>query len=152
MLPYLILKYVHILLAIIAVGFNASYGIWLSRAAKEPEYMPHILRGIRTLDNRFANPAYALLLITGLSMVLFFNSWSFTMFWIDAALILYALAIVIGIVLFAPALRRQVALLETQGANSPEFQQLARRSTLLGILTMIDVLLIIVLMVFKPTL
>jgi len=149
---YLIIKYIHILLAIIAVGFNASYGIWLARAAREPEHEMHVLRGIKILDDRFANPAYALLLITGLAMVLFFNSWSLTTFWIDAALVLYALAIIVGVVLFAPVLRRQVALLETQGANSPEFKQLARRSTLFGILTMIDVLLIIALMVFKPTL
>jgi hypothetical protein len=28
-----IVKFLHILFAIIAVGFNASYGVWLARAA-----------------------------------------------------------------------------------------------------------------------
>ena len=149
--PYLILKYFHILLAIVAVGFNATYGIWLARAAQEPEHMLHVLRGIQTLDNVFANPAYALLLITGLGMLIV-GGIALTTFWIVVALILYGLAIVVGIVLFAPVLRRQVALLESGAGHTPEFRQLARRSTILGIVTMVDVLLIIVMMVFKPTL
>ena len=149
--PYLILKYVHILLAIVAVGFNATYGVWLARAAQEPEHMLHVLRGIRTLDNVFANPAYALLLITGLGMLIV-GGIALTTFWIVVALILYGLAIVVGIVLFAPVLRRQVSLLESGAGQTPEFRQLARRSTILGIVTMVDVLLIIVMMVFKPTL
>ncbi|MGI8708687.1 MAG: DUF2269 family protein, partial [Actinomycetota bacterium] len=66
---YLFLKFLHVLLAIVAVGFNASYGIWTARAAKEPEHELHTLKGIRTLDDRFANPAYVLLLVTGVSMV-----------------------------------------------------------------------------------
>ena len=58
--PYI--KLLHVLLAIVAVGFNASYGIWLARAAREPEHLGHVLRGIKILDDRFANPAYGLLL------------------------------------------------------------------------------------------
>jgi uncharacterized membrane protein len=65
--PYI--KFVHVLLAIVAVGFNASYGIWLARAAREPAHLGHVLRGIKMLDDRFANPAYGLLLVTGLANV-----------------------------------------------------------------------------------
>jgi len=54
---YSILKFFHVLLAIVAVGFNASYGIWLARAAREPQHELHVLRGIKILDDRFANPA-----------------------------------------------------------------------------------------------
>jgi hypothetical protein len=54
---YTILKWVHVLMAIIAVGFNASYGVWLARAARAPEHESHVLRGIKVLDDRFANPA-----------------------------------------------------------------------------------------------
>jgi hypothetical protein len=52
-------KFVHVLLAIVAVGFNASYGIWLARAAKAPQAtQSHVLRTIKFIDDRFANPAY----------------------------------------------------------------------------------------------
>jgi hypothetical protein len=33
---YEVIKFFHILLAIVAVGFNATYGIWLARAAAHP--------------------------------------------------------------------------------------------------------------------
>ncbi|HKN80837.1 MAG TPA: DUF2269 family protein, partial [Actinomycetota bacterium] len=65
---YDILKFFHVLLAIVAVGFNASYAVWLARAATEPEHDAFALRGVKFLDDRIANPAYALLLVTGLLM------------------------------------------------------------------------------------
>ena len=43
------LKTLHILFAIVAVGFNISYGIWQARAAREPEHMGYALRGIKFL-------------------------------------------------------------------------------------------------------
>ncbi len=92
---YLVLKYVHVLLAIVAVGFNASYGIWLARAAREPAHLGHVLRGIKTLDDRFANPAYALLLVTGLGMT-FVTSFPLTTRWILSSLALYAVLLVVG--------------------------------------------------------
>ena len=54
---YTVLKFVHVVLAIVALGFNASYGLWLRRAAQEPEHAPHVLRGIKFLDDRLATPA-----------------------------------------------------------------------------------------------
>jgi uncharacterized membrane protein len=149
--PYFILKFVHIVMAIVAVGFNISYGIWISRAAKEPEHLKHILSGIRVLDSRFANPGYALLLLTGLGMV-FFNGIPLTTFWIATALVLYAAALLVGIALFAPLFRRQIAALDAGGPTSPEFQRLSGQSTMLGVVTAVIVILILVLMVFKPTL
>ena len=41
---YDFIKFIHVLLAIVAIGFNATYGIWLSRAAKEPEHEAFTLR------------------------------------------------------------------------------------------------------------
>jgi uncharacterized membrane protein len=84
-------KYAHILMAITAVGFNASYGIWLARAAREPDHLSHVLRGIKILDDRFANPAYGILLLTGLWMVII-SPWELTTFWIASALVLGHLA------------------------------------------------------------
>jgi uncharacterized membrane protein len=66
---YAFLKSLHVLLAIVAVGFNAAYGVLLARAAREPEHLSHVLRTVKVLDDRFANPAYGLLLVTGLAMV-----------------------------------------------------------------------------------
>ncbi len=43
---YEVIKFFHVLLAIVAVGFNATYGIWLARAAKEPEHEAFTLGGV----------------------------------------------------------------------------------------------------------
>ncbi len=148
---YEFLKYIHVVLAIIAIGFNASYGIWLTRAAKEPEHAGHVLRGVKVLDDRFANPAYGLLLVTGVSMVLL-EDIPFSTFWIAAGLALYVVAVIGGLFGYTPILRNQILLLEAGKADSEEFQKLSKRGALIGILLAIDVLTIEFLMVTKPTL
>ncbi len=148
MTPYVLLKFVHVVLAIIAVGFNASYGIWLARAAREPQHLGHVLAGIHVADN-IANGAYALLLVTGLTLV-FVGGIPLTTFWIAAALALYVLAILFGIVLYGPTARAQRAALASAGPTSAEYQRLSQRGTTLGIITAVIVLVIVFLMVAKP--
>jgi uncharacterized membrane protein len=148
---YTTLKFVHILMAIIAVGFNATYGVLLARAGREPQHLSHTLRTVKVLDDRFANPGYGLLLVTGIAMVLL-SDLSFTTLWILLALILYGLVAVLGIAAYSPTLRRQIAYLETGGPDAPEFRRLAKRGTALGMLLAVLVVAIVALMVFKPTL
>ena len=92
---YTFLKFLHVLLAVIAVGFNASYAIWLARAQKEPEHVGFALKGVKVLDDRFANPAYGLLLVTGLAMV-WVGDLDLTTFWLAAGLVLYVIAVLVG--------------------------------------------------------
>lgn len=148
---YEIIKYLHVVLAIIAIGFNASYGIWLARVAKEPQHTGHVLKGVKVLDDRFANPAYALLLVTGVTMVLL-EDLGFETFWIAAGLVLYVLAVLGGLFGYTPILRNQILLWEAGKADSAEFAGLAKRGTIIGILLAVDVLVIEFLMVTKPTL
>ena len=147
---YEILKFVHVLLAIVAVGFNASYAIWLARAARD-EHEAFALRGVKFLDDRIANPAYALLLVTGLSMV-WVGDLDLAQFWLLTALALYAVAVGLGLFVYTPTLRAQIAALEASGADSPEFRALAQRGTTVGIVLAVDVIAIVFLMVTKPTL
>ncbi len=146
---YDFLQYLHVVLAIVAVGFNASYGIWTARAAKEPEHELHVLKGIRTLDDRFANPAYVLLLVTGVSMVLV-GDLGFDTLWISAALGLYVVMALVAILLFTPALRKQIALVEAGDQRSEAHAALAKRSGMVGGILAVLVLAIVFLMVTKP--
>ncbi len=148
---YLILKFLHVLLAIIAIGFNASYPSWLSRAQREPEHALYVLRGIKVLDDRFANPAYALLLVLGLAMT-FMAGIPLSTFCIAAALVMYVLLIVGGLLVYSPTLKGQIAALETTGRASPEYTRLSPRGTVVGILLAVDVVVIVFLMVVKPAL
>jgi len=148
---YTWLRFVHVLAAITAVGANITYGVWLARAARDPAHLPFVLRGVKSLDDRIANPAYGLLLVTGVAM-LFAGGPPWTTPWLLSGLILYAVLLALGLGGYTPLLRRQIALLESQGPHSPEYENLSRRGTLLGVLISIVVLIIIFLMVTKPTL
>jgi uncharacterized membrane protein len=144
------LKFIHVLLAIVAVGFNASYGIWLARAAKAPPATQgHVLRTIKFLDDRIANPAYGLLLVTGLFMA-FSAGIPFNRLWIALAIGLWVVLLFVGLGLYTPALRDQIRVLESEGPGSEDYQRLAARGRTLGIVLGIIVIAIVYLMVTKP--
>ena len=143
-------KFIHILLAIIAFGFNATYAIWLIRAQRSPQHSDFALRGVKFLDDYFANPAYILLLLSGLAMV-FMAPYPLSTFWIAGAIVLWVIAIVLGYAVYTPTLSRQIRVLAASGAESGEFRALSTRGTIVGITLAVLVLLILVLMVFKPT-
>ena len=148
---YSILKWLHVLAAITAVGSNITYGIWLSRASRRPEALPFTLGGIKLIDDRLANPAYGLLLITGLLMV-FVVKMPLTRPWLLTALILYVPLVLIGAFGYTPTLKQQIQLLESQGPASGEYQAVARRGTILGAVLGVLAVAIVFLMVVKPAL
>jgi uncharacterized membrane protein len=144
------LKFIHVLLAIVAVGFNASYGIWLARSAKAPQAtQSHVLRTIKFLDDRVANPAYGLLLITGFIMALSAGI-PFSRLWIAAGIGLWLVLLFVGLGIYTPTLRDQIRVLESEGPGSDEYQRLAARGRSVGIVLGIIVVVIVFLMVTKP--
>lgn len=148
---YLILKWLHVLAAVAAVGSNITYGIWIARASRQPEALPFTLRGIKRIDDRLANPAYGLLLVTGLLMA-FVGSIPLTTPWLLTSLVLFVAVVLIGLLGYTPTLRRQIEALDSEGIRSANYQALARRGTILGIVVAVLVVLIIFLMVVKPAL
>lgn len=143
------LKFVHVLLAIVAVGFNASYGIWLAGAGQAPEHEGHVLRGIKRLDDQFATPAYVLLLLTG-GLLVVRGPWDFTTTWVAISLGLYVVVSAVAIAGYSPALRAQITALDAHGPQSGEFAAATRRASLTGGVTGVLVIVIIFLMVTKP--
>ena len=95
------LKVLHILFAIVAVGFNVSYGIWLFRAAREPEHAGWALRGIKFMDDRVANPSYIGLAVVGVLLVLT-GPWEFTDLWVAGAIVLYVLLAIVALGAYSP--------------------------------------------------
>lgn len=147
--PYL--KWLHVLSAIIAVGANATYGIWLARASKDTDNLPFTLQSIKFLDDWVANPAYGLLLLTGLGMVLT-APLALTTPWLLASLVLYGILLVVGLLGYTPTLRAQIRTLETEGVHAPAYRALARRGTAIGISLALLAIGIVFLMVVKPAL
>ncbi len=143
-----ILKLIHILAAMTAVGANVTYTYWLRRARLDRDRLVWTIEGVRRLDNTIATPAYVVVLVTGLAMVAG-GLFSFTTGWILAALALYIAVVIVAIALYAPAVRAQLAAAEADPA-SPAYAAAAARSNRYGIITLSAVLAIVVLMVTKP--
>jgi uncharacterized membrane protein len=144
-------KFVHILSAIVAVGTNVTYGLIMARSATQPDHERFALDVVKTIDGRLANPGYAILLVTGIWMV-FISPFDITELWIVAALVLYAATAVGGVAIYSPILKRQNQVLDSEGPASPAYRALADRARAVGIVLTALVVIIVFLMVTKPTL
>lgn len=148
MTPFLALKVVHILAAILAVGTSVASTLWLARAGGDRDRLLWALEGSRLFDRRIANPAYVLVLATGLLMVST-GTYRLDQGWVDTAIALYALIVVFGIAVFRPAARRQ----REEAAADPTsaaYGRVAARTWWYSWLTTAVVAMIVVLMVTKP--
>jgi uncharacterized membrane protein len=149
---YTITKFFHVLFAIVAFGWNASYGFWLARAAREPQATQlFTLRTIKLMDDRVANPLYGLLLLSGLFMAYTAGYPLLTTRWIAGALVLYVIAIVMAFTLISPNFRTALRALESEGAESPVYKKAMARGRMLGGAIGVVVLAIVFLMVTKPS-
>ncbi len=146
--PFLALKVVHILAAILAVGTSVSSTFWLARAGRDRDRLLWALEGSRMFDRRIANPAYVVVLASGVLMVAT-GTYRFDQGWIVAAIALYALIAVFGIAVFRPAARLQ----REEAAADPTsaaYGRIAARTWWYSWLTTAVVAMIVVLMVTKP--
>jgi uncharacterized membrane protein len=149
---FAVIKFIHVLLAIIAVGFNATYGVWLGTVARQPTpVQAFVLRGIKRLDDWFANPAYVLLAVTGVTMVLV-GGLQFTTFWIAGGIVLWVIAIALGFFVYTPLLRAQIRSLDASGPESEDYRSASANARFIGIVLAVIVVVIVFFMVTKPTL
>lgn len=148
---YLLLKTIHIFSAIAALGANLTYGFLTYKAEREPQHLPFMLHTIRWLDNKVANRSYMVVLITGLALV-WINDYSFSALWIWLSLFLFTVIAIIGMLLYAPVLKQQIHLAERQETKTEAYQKIRAKSVVLGVTVTLLVVIILVLMVWKPML
>ena len=144
----LLLKLIHILSAMLAVGTNATAIFWLRHAGRDPERVRFAVGGIRRLDKKIAIPAFGLLVLTG-GLMVYLGIYDITDGWVLTALVLYVGVAVAGMTVMGPALKRVAA--EADRDPNAEAFDIAERTSLrytIGSLTVLVV--IVVLMVTKP--
>lgn len=146
---YLLLKFAHVVLAILAVGYTLSYAVWRRLAGDDAEHLAFALAGIQRLD-RVANAGYGLLFLTGLAMV-FAHRIPITTFWVSTSISLFILVAIVGAVFYSRFARRQRALLASAGPADAAYRSVAGRVSLLGYVVSVIVLAIVFLMVVKPS-
>lgn len=152
----LVVRFLHILGAVVALGFSLSYGLWISRAdAVGGQARSFVLRTISWIDRRLTTPAYVLQVVTGLVLVFLIDASLLRRAWLEVSIGLYVLVVVLAIVGYAPAHRRQTALAERLATGEPievEYAEASARARRFGLAVTALTLGILVLMVFKPSL
>lgn len=147
MSQYLLLKFFHIFIAILALGTSAGLGIVLEFYGSHPTHGPYLLRAIGRIVAFFVLPGYVLMPVTGLWMVNM--AWPLTTRWIQGAMVLWAVGIA-GLAIFLAVLRKQLRLLEAEGPSSTSYQRVSLLGRGLGAGLGLVVITILSLMVFKP--
>lgn len=149
-MPYLWMKTVHIFLAILAIGFTASFGLIIGRGRKAGRAeLTFALKTVKAMSD-VANVAFILLLLTGVAMISM-SGLPFATRWVHVSTAVFALALGLGFGVAGPTLRRQIAVVEARGPEDAEFQSLSTRSAIVGGILGLMSLVVLYLMVHKPS-
>jgi uncharacterized membrane protein len=144
---YLLLKLLHIFVAVIALGTSAGLGIILEFFGDDPTHGSFALRVIERMIALFVLPGYVLMLVTGLWAASL--AWPFSATWIQLALGLWILGI-LNLVWSLVAIRKQGRLHITEGHTSARYRRASILSRASGGAFGFIVVAILYLMVFKP--
>ena len=147
---YQFLKFVHVFAAIIAVGFNFSYIVWLVKGKMEKEHLVFALKGIKLMDDRVANPCYGLALITGFVMVYIGEYNILSVSWILYPIILFSIMGILAFGFYSPTLKKQIKVLEELGIDFPEYKSIEKKQTIIGVILFVLAVAVVGNMVIKP--
>jgi uncharacterized membrane protein len=145
---YVFVKFVHILVAIIAVGSSAGSSFWLRLAQRSPANLSFALRTTRFLEDFITLPGLFILLFTGLWMAS--TRWSRTLFWIRTGLTLVLLVILLVFLIVRFILSPLIKSVEGEGTQSPRAQRLELLFELFGGGGGLLLIVVVWLMVAKP--
>jgi uncharacterized membrane protein len=147
---YLALKFLHIFLAIIAVGFTSSFGLILARAAKGGADGRELKFALGTLHlmGRIGHVCFLLLLITGIALI---HTAGYPWYsWLKWSAAIVVVSFLVAQFLLLPTVPKRLAILEARGASDPEFIALSKRSAAIGAVLGLLALVVLWLMVSKP--
>jgi hypothetical protein len=147
MQAYLIAKFLHILIAILALGSSAGVGIVLELFGDHPVHGGFVLRAVQRVESWVVIPGYVLMLGTGLWLAKITGLMGAR--WIQAALVLWVIGLV-ALIASALLLRKQIGLLDVGRVNSGSYRRISLLGRGLGAMVGVVVIITLYLMVFKP--
>jgi uncharacterized membrane protein len=148
---YDVVKYVHILCAIIWVGgaaYSQVLGVLVARSP-DPTDIPKLANNFAKIGTMVFLPASLLLFLAGLFLTI--NRWSFQQTWISIAIALWLVSVIMGAVYTGPRLPKMASAFETEGPTSGTGLGILRRILLVSRAELVMLFVIVGLMVFKPT-
>jgi uncharacterized membrane protein len=148
--------FLHILGAIIAFGFGFYAPVYGAMLAREPQHGNWYLRASKRVSDVILIPVALSMAVTGTLLVL--SSGGFARFqelWLAVAIVLYVIALLVVFLLQRPAVSRLIELTSGPpgpGGPPPEVPALLGRMRLYGMTLLVLVVVIVALMVTRPTL
>lgn len=146
---YLVVKFLHILVAIVAVGSSAGASLWLRLAMRSPADLPFALRTTKLLDEYLTRPGLIVMLLSGLWMAA--TRWTLALFWIRAGLALVVIVLVLLYAVVGPLLNQLIRIADSEGLGSRRWARSQRRFELIGGASGLIIIGIVWLMVTKPS-
>lgn len=149
-----LMLFLHILGAIIAFGFGFVAPIFGRQLALEPQHGGWYIRTVRRISDYVLIPAAVSMAITGAALV-GSGGHRFEEAWLAVAIVIYVIALIAVFAVQRPTLKRLVELTATPpgpGGPDPEIPRLTARMRMTGYGLTLAVVVIVALMVAKPTL
>ncbi len=145
---YIGLKWFHVVAACIGFGSNVTHLFWLLSANVDTVSGSEKLRVVKIVDDRLSVPAYIIAIGCGVTMWLL--QWPIDSSWIIVSLILSSILTVMGIS-FGPFMKKWIRMASEHSPGEGPLGVMARRLTIWWASIAASVLLILYLMILKPT-
>ena len=156
LVPYLL--FLHVLGAILAFGPTFAYSIMGAMAGREPQHANFSARQTAAIGNRLVYPLAIIQGVTGVLLILAAQIDVRAAPWLALGIILYLIALTYALTIQRNALHRLIALTSTPpppgtppGPPPPEVLATVKKIQRGGMFTGILVVVIVFLMVVKPT-
>ena len=147
---YTILKFFHVLLAMIWVGGAIMLLVLAEFALRSPlpGRVAELAREAEWVGKHIFTPASVLVLLVGIWLV-HDGHWGFGHFWIIAALAAFVFSVVLGIGFITPESGRLAKVIEAQGPDAPPVKTRISRILMFARIDTAVLLVIVFLMVAK---
>ena len=147
---YEIVKYIHLLAAIVWVGGAFYVQLLAIRASRSPDpaELPRIGQTAEYFGTRVFVPASLILFVAGVILVI--QRWSFTTPWISIAILLWLASVLTGALYLGPRSMKVGALYAAEGPTSVRARAGIDRLFLVSRLELVSFAVIVFLMVVKP--
>lgn len=149
-LGYALIKYVHVICAIIWVGgaFFAQVLLIKAERSSDPADLPKLSGTIGELGMKVFLPASILLFIAGLILVV--QKWSFSSFWVSISMVLWLVSVLVGALYLGPTGVKVGKVFATEGPGSVAGRAGLARIFLISRLELVSFAVVVFLMVAKP--
>lgn len=156
LVPFLL--FLHVMGAILAFGPTFAYSIMASLARKEPQHANFSARQIELIGNRLVYPLAIFQGVTGVLLIWAAGFNVLSSAWLMIGIVLYLFALTYALTVQRNALHRLIELSSTPpppgappGPPPPELIATAKKIQMGGMILGITIVIIVFVMVVKPT-